>query len=59
MNPIFQTAAESAELGWVMGGATIVFVLGFVAWTLWAWHPSNRAAMDAAARLPLDDGEIP
>ncbi len=39
-----------------MGYMTIVFFTSFVGWTLWAWWPSNKETMDAAGRMPLDDG---
>jgi cbb3-type cytochrome oxidase subunit 3 len=55
MNPAFRAAAESAQLGWVMGAMTVLFLVLFVGWALWAWHPANRDAMNAAAALPLDE----
>lgn len=58
MNPI-KDAVAAAELGWVPGVMTAAFLLFFIGWTVWAWWPSNRARMDAAARLPFDDGETP
>ena len=48
--------AES-NLGWLMGWTTLLFFTSMVGWTLWAYAPSRRAAMDAASRIPLDDGE--
>ena len=50
-------AAESTQLGWLMGWMTVVFVAVFVGWALWAWLPSRKGAMDAAARIPLDNDE--
>ncbi|MDP2311642.1 MAG: cbb3-type cytochrome c oxidase subunit 3 [Pseudomonadota bacterium] len=58
MNPV-KDAAATAALGWAPGLMTAAFLLFFVGWTLWAWWPSNRANMEAAARLPLDDGDAP
>lgn len=55
MNHITQAVASTASLGWVAGVMTAVFLLFFIGWTAWAWWPSNRARMDAAARLPFDD----
>jgi cbb3-type cytochrome oxidase subunit 3 len=58
MNPIFKAAADSLSGGWVMGLMTLVFLGFFVAWTVWAWLPRNREKMEAAARMPLDDGDF-
>lgn len=55
MNPVFHAAGQTADLGWLMGVMTVVFIGFFIAWTLWAWAPSNREAMEAAARLPLEE----
>lgn len=58
MNPV-RDAAATAELGWVAGVMTAAFLLFFVAWTVWAYWPGNRARLEAAARLPFDDGVKP
>ncbi len=57
MNPIKDAVAGAADYGWIPGVMTLAFLLFFVAWVLWAWWPSNRQLMEAAARLPLDDGD--
>lgn len=56
MNPIYTAAAESIPDGWIMGATTLLFIITFIGWALWAWLPQNRAHIDAAARLPLEDG---
>jgi cbb3-type cytochrome oxidase subunit 3 len=56
MNPIFQEAAQTARLGWIMGVLTILFLACFLGWTWWAYAPSHRQRMDEAARMPLTDG---
>jgi cbb3-type cytochrome oxidase subunit 3 len=56
MNPLIEAAKDGLTQGWLMGGMTIVFLAFFVAWSLWAWAPFNRKSMEAAARMPLDDG---
>lgn len=56
MNPVFSAASQAAQLGWVMGLTTLLFMTCFVGWTVWAWRPSKRADMEAAAHLPFDDG---
>ncbi len=58
MNPVWQTAAEQLSGGaGLMGLATLLFLVVFLGWTLWAYAPGNRAAFEAAARLPLDSDE--
>jgi cbb3-type cytochrome oxidase subunit 3 len=55
MNPVLKAAAESAQLGWVMGVMTVLFLIVFLGWTIWAWHPANRSRMKQLAAMPLDD----
>lgn len=55
MNPLFQTAAQNTELGWLLGLTTLLFLGSFLGWIAWAWSPSNRETLDAASRQPLDD----
>lgn len=55
MNPLVEAARAGLTDGWLMGVMTVVFFFFFVGWTLWAWWPSNRETMDAAARMPFDD----
>ena len=57
MSPVTDAVAQSAELGWVLGAMTVAFFPAFVGWTLWAWWPANRAGLDAAALLPLEDSQ--
>lgn len=59
MTAVTDAATASIELGWLMGGMTVVFLATFAGWTWWAWRPANRANMEAAARIPLDDGVGP
>jgi cbb3-type cytochrome oxidase subunit 3 len=49
--------AES-EMGWLMGWTTVLFFSSMVGWTLWAFSPSRREAMDEASRMPLDGGDL-
>jgi len=56
MNTAFKAAAETAQLGWIMGVMTALFIVCFVGWTWWAFSRRNRAYMDEAARMPLGDG---
>ncbi len=50
-------AGQSTDLGWLLGVMTVVFLSVFVGWAIWAWMPSRRAAMEAAANLPLEGDE--
>ncbi len=55
MNPVFKAAADTAQMGWLMGFMTLVFLGIFAAWTWWAYRPANAARWEAAGRIPLDD----
>jgi cbb3-type cytochrome oxidase subunit 3 len=52
---IIEEGAHTVGLTWIGGVSTVLFLSTFVAWAIWAWLPSRRDAMDAAARLPFDD----
>ena len=56
MNEVYRTAGETAQLGWVMGLLTVLFLACFVYWAWWAYRSSNRARMEQASRLPFTDG---
>ena len=56
MNPVVRAAAESVELGWLLGAMTIVFLVAFLGWTWWAYAPSRKALMEEYARIPFDEG---
>jgi cbb3-type cytochrome oxidase subunit 3 len=55
MNPVLKAAAESVQFAWVMGLMTILFLVVFLGWALWAWQPANRDRMQRAAAMPLED----
>ncbi len=55
MNPIFAEARTTVDGMWIMGAMTVAFLVFFIGWTLWAYWPSRRAAMEEAAMLPFDD----
>jgi cbb3-type cytochrome oxidase subunit 3 len=57
MNPVFRAAAETAQLGWVMGILTALFLACFVGWAWWAYSSRNRQLMEQASRMPLTDGD--
>ncbi len=58
-NPVIaeagQVLAQSSAEGLLMGVMTAAFLTFFLGWAIWAWLPSNRQKMEAAARMPLDD----
>lgn len=56
MNQVIQAAAESVQLGWLMGIMTIFFIIWFLGWTWWAFSPRNKEKMEEAAKMPLSDG---
>ena len=58
MNTLLKAAAESVEMGWLLGGMTLVFLLFFLAWGWWAYAPSRREKMEEYARIPFEDGVI-
>lgn len=55
MNTVIATAAGHVGATGILGATTILFLACFTGWTVWAWHPSRRAAMDAAGNLPFED----
>jgi len=57
MNPVLNLAAESVELGWLLGIMTVFFLVSFLGWIWWAYAPKHKAMMDEAAMLPFTDGE--
>ncbi len=58
MNPIFRTAAENTDLGWLLGLTTIFFMASFAWWIWYAYRPANRDVMAAHGRMPLDDDAL-
>ncbi len=39
-----------------MGMTTVAFMAFFLYWTWWTFSASRQAELEAAARMPLDDG---
>ena len=56
MNTVTRAAAETVQMGWVLGVMTLVFLAFFVGWTVWAYSPRRKAQFEEAARLPFMDG---
>lgn len=57
LNPVFKAAAENTSLGWLMGLTTVLFMSAFLGWIAWVYLPSNRAGMEEASRMPLEDDD--
>ena len=57
MNPVFHEAARYAELGWIMGLTTVLFLGCFVGWSWYALSRRNTARLNAAAWLPLSEDD--
>jgi cbb3-type cytochrome oxidase subunit 3 len=58
MNQVLHAGAETARMGELLGFTTLFFLLTMVGWTVWAWSPGRRLAMEAAGRQPLDGGDL-
>lgn len=58
MNTLTRAAAETVQMGWVLGVMTALFLAFFVAWIAWAYSPKRKAEFERAARLPFLDGEL-
>jgi cbb3-type cytochrome oxidase subunit 3 len=52
---VLKEGAAMAQMGWVMGVMTVAFMGAMTAWVVWAWWPSNKASMEQAAMLPLEE----
>ena len=57
MNPLLREAANSIQLGWLLGILTVLFLATFLYWVWWAYSPANKESHDEAAQLPFMDGE--
>ncbi|MES2642785.1 MAG: cbb3-type cytochrome c oxidase subunit 3 [Myxococcota bacterium] len=51
---LFAADAQAAAQAWMGAALTTSFLLFFVAWTVWAYWPGNRARMEANGRIPFD-----
>ena len=52
---VLKEGAAMAQMGWVMGVMTVAFMSAMTGWIVWTWWPSRAAAMDEAARMPLEE----
>ncbi len=55
MNHVLGQGAGTVEHAWIMGLVTILFLVVFVGLIGWTYARRNRARMEQAARLPLED----
>jgi cbb3-type cytochrome oxidase subunit 3 len=58
MNPLFRSAADSLESGWLMGTMTVFFLTFFLIASVRLLSRGSREEMDAAALLPFEDNEL-
>jgi cbb3-type cytochrome oxidase subunit 3 len=58
MNPLFNEAAQTVSGMWIMGVMTLAFLVFFVGWAVWAYHPARKDDMDRASMMPFDDGDV-
>ena len=58
MNTVTRAAAETVQMGWMLGVMTVLFLAFFVGWTVWAYSPRRKAQLEEAARLPFMDGGL-
>ena len=56
MNPLFSEAANTVQGGWMMGVMTALFLVFFIGWVVWAYHPGRKAEMDEASMMPFSEG---
>lgn len=54
---VLKEGAALAEMGWLLGVTTAVFMGMMLAWVAWLASPSRNALMEEASRMPLDDRE--
>ena len=52
---VLKEGASMAQLGWLMGAMTVVFMAAMVGWIVWTWWPSRKGELDEAARMPLEE----
>lgn len=43
----------------MIGVLIVILMLLFVGIWFWAWRPRHKAAFDALARIPMDEGQGP
>ena len=58
MNTLTRAAADTVQMGWMLGIMTLLFLIFFVAWTVWAYSPQRKEQLEEAARLPFMDGGL-
>jgi cbb3-type cytochrome oxidase subunit 3 len=56
VNPLFAEAAGTVQGTWVMGLMTVVFLVFFLGWVLWAYAPTRKDYFEEAGRMPFTDG---
>jgi cbb3-type cytochrome oxidase subunit 3 len=56
LSHITHDVAATASYGWVLGLTTAFFLATFVGWVFTMYRASAKPLLDAAARLPLEEG---
>ncbi|MEQ1504893.1 MAG: cbb3-type cytochrome c oxidase subunit 3 [Myxococcota bacterium] len=57
MNPVLHAGAETAQMGWLLGFTTVLFLATMVGWSTWAFWPGHKRMFEEAGAIPLDGGE--
>lgn len=56
MSQLTHEVAQNLQGAWIMGGMTGAFLLFFIGVTLWAWSPGQKKSLEAAGRIPFEEG---
>lgn len=57
MNQVLSEGAQTAQLGWISGVVTALFIVLMSGWIAYAFRPGHRQQLEEAGRIPLDGGE--
>lgn len=57
MNSVLHQGAEVAQMGWLLGLTTLMFLTMMVGWTAWAFAPGRKEMLERAGRIPLEGGD--
>ena len=58
MNQVLHAGAETAQMGWLLGWTTLVFLFAMAGWTWWAFAPSRAEQFQQAGRIPFEGGDL-
>ncbi|MEZ4237247.1 MAG: hypothetical protein R3F59_14065 [Myxococcota bacterium] len=57
MNPVLHAGAETAQMGWLLGWTTVIFIGAMLGWTWWVFSPSRAEMFEEVGRMPIDGGD--